>query len=135
VPPRSSRRQEARWTLPGPCPDLGIKGLKIRANEDLSIRSGVVGPPGNLTAFGLQRRDPAAHTKLATAVAHQHLVLAHQRRHGDGFAGIDVPELGLPDLFASLGINGNRMGVQCYVLCGERLSDLYCTSVDAGVMG
>src|SRR5579871_443982 len=79
----------------------GVKRLETGADEDIFIRAGGVSAPEDLAGIGVQTREPAAHSVLTTAVAHEHHALGDDRRHRNRLAVVDIAQLGFPDLFSS----------------------------------
>src|SRR4051812_40957956 len=83
--------------------------MKVWPDQTVGIRPRAIGTPGDLARVGVERREPAAHAKLAAAVADQDFILHDERGHRDRFATIYIAELCAPDFFAGRGIDGERL--------------------------
>src|ERR1051326_9022202 len=97
--------------------------MKPGSDQDILVRAGAPGGPGDLAVRKLERCELSAYAELAAAVANQHFAVDDERRHRDRFAVADVAGPRLPDLFA-----GRR--VQRDGLIVERVEDDLPVGVD-----
>ena len=86
--------------------------MKVLADQDLGVGTGIVGAPDDLAGFSssavTQPRTPISPPLLPMRI----FALDDKRRHGDGLALVDVAELGVPDLLAGLGVDGDGVIVE-----------------------
>src|SRR6185312_6268499 len=73
-------------------PEPVIEGLEPRPDLHVFVGAAVVRLPDDLAVAEVERRDPAAHAQLATAVADEDSVPHDERRHGHGLAAADVAQ-------------------------------------------
>ena len=121
-----------RGILPHAAPELGIGianlgervlfGLDIamhiaagcilgRPNPDGILRNGVE-VPELLAGLGVIGAHEAADAVLAAIGTDQHLVLHHRRRHRLAIPEFGISDVGGPDHFAGLGIQGHKLGIE-----------------------
>src|SRR4051794_25749391 len=91
---------------------LRIERLEFRTDENIGIRSGAVRLPHGLAGCRIERSEPAANTEFAAGIAHQHLVLRDERRHGERLALVEIGDLDLPAFLAGIGIDRDGVPVQ-----------------------
>ena len=95
---------------------LGIKRLKIRADQNLVIWTRGVSAPDQLSTFCIKCGHPTTDPELSAAVSDQYFVLYQKRRHGHALAFVNIAELRLPNFFPAGCIDGNRVVIQCVVI-------------------
>ena len=68
--------------------------------------------PRDLAIAQIQRGESAANSKFAAAHSDVDFVFRDKRRHREGFAAIDVGDLGAPDGLSGFRVNGNGFTVE-----------------------
>src|SRR5205823_4064503 len=95
------------------CPAIvGVKRLELWADLYVLVGPNVVGSPDFLTGRCIERRDPAAHTHLATARTDDHFSFHHYRRHRDRLATRQIAHPRAPQLASGRGIDGDGVTIQ-----------------------
>src|SRR5581483_396067 len=92
-----------------------VKRLEIGPDQHIFVGAGCVSAPFELARIGVEPRQPAAHAKLAAAIADQHSVFGDDGSHGDGFALIDIAQLRAPDFLPSFRVYGNGLDIESVV--------------------
>jgi hypothetical protein len=74
-----------------------IERLEVRPDQAIGVRAGAVSPPGDPSASGVKRGNPAAHAEFASTVADDYFISGDHRGHRHRLALVNLTEFYLPN--------------------------------------
>src|SRR2546427_7961113 len=92
--------------------EMWVGFVEVIGEQNLSVGALAVGAPDALAGLDVIGRHGPADAELTAAHANDDLVLHHVRRAGHRRADLRVGVLGLPRLFAGLGVEGDQGAVE-----------------------